>query len=89
MGQTAVDVAHDGVAEVHQPVGDAAFAHGEAGKGVQGDGQQSEAVHALKHPLGDGDHVAAVQEEDAAYGGQAQAHGDGHPQEQQDKEGNQ
>ena len=25
----------------------------------------------------------------AAYGGQAQAHGDGHPQEQQDKEGNQ
>ena len=89
MGQAAVNVADDGVAEVHQTLGDAALAHGKAGKGVQGNGQQRKAVHALKHTLGDGNGAAAAQKQDAADGGQAQAHGNGHTQEQQYEKGNQ
>ena len=86
MGQTTVDVADDGVAEVHQALGDAALGHGETGEGIQGDGQQSKTVHALKHTLGDGNGAAAAEEEDAADGGQAQTHGDGHTEEQQNEE---
>ena len=66
MSQTAVDVADDGVAEIHQALGNAALGHGEAGKGVQRDGQQCKAVHALKHALGNGDGAAAAQEQDAS-----------------------
>ena len=86
VSQTAVDVADDGVAEVHQALGNTALGHGEAGKGVQGNSQQCKAVHALKHALGNGDGAAAAQEQDAADGGQAQTHGDGHAQKQQNKE---
>jgi hypothetical protein len=49
-------------------------------------GIASSAVHALKHALGNGDGAAAAQEQDAADGGQAQTHGDGHAQKQQNKE---
>ena len=95
MSQTAVDVADNGVAEVHQALGNTALGHGEAGKGVQGNSQQCKAVHALKHALGNGDGAAAAQEQDAAHGGQAQSarhtnkcdiHGDGHAQKQQNEE---
>ena len=86
MSQSAVDVADDGVTEVHQALGNTALGHGETGKGVQRDGQQCKAVHALKHALGNGDGAAAAQEQDAADGGQAQTHGDGHAQKQQNEE---
>ena len=86
MSQTAVDVADDGVAEIHQALGNTALGHGETGKGVQRDGQQCKAVHALKHALGNGNGAAAAQKQDAADGGQAQTHGDGYAQKQQNEE---
>ena len=86
MSQTAIDMADDGVAEIHQALGNAALGHGETGKGVQRDGQQCKAVHALKHALGNGDGAAAAQKQDAADGGQAQTHGDGYAQKQQNEE---
>ena len=86
VSQATVDVTHDGVAEVHEALGNTAFGHGVASEGVEGDSQKSPAVHALKHPLGHGDDVAAVQEQDAAHGGQAQGDANGYADDHHDDE---
>ena len=83
MGQAAVDVTHNGITKVHQVFGDAALGHGVAGEGVEGHGQQGPAVHALKGSLGHSDDAAAVQEQNAAHGGQAKGDADGHTQDHQ------
>ena len=52
MGKPSVDMADNCITEVHQTPADAAFRHCIPGKGIQRDSQQSPAVHAFKHALG-------------------------------------
>ena len=84
MGEAAVDVADDGIAEVHQAGGNAAFGHGVAGKGVEGNGQQRPGVHALEHALHNRDHIAVADKEDASHGGEAEGNADGHAEHHHD-----
>ena len=80
MRQTAVNMADDGVAEVHEALGNAALGHGVAGEGVERNGEQRPAVHTFKHTLSHGDKTAAVKEDNAAHCGQAERNADRHTQ---------
>ena len=86
MRQAAVNVADNGVAEIHQTLGNTALGHGVTRKGIQGNGQQCPGVHTLEHTLGDGDQGAAVKESDTAHGSQTQCNADRHAQKHKDKE---
>ena len=86
--KTAVDVTHNSVTEFHQAGRDAALGHGVTREGIEGNRQQSPAVHALEHTLRYGLDIdaSAADKDNPSDGRKPQRNADGDAQEHQDCE---
>ncbi len=79
MRQASVDMADDGIAEVHQSLGDASLGHRVARECIERNREKRPGIHSLKHTLADSyDSAGAADDQDAAHGGQAKRDSDRH-----------
>ena len=88
MGQASPDMPHPQVGETDQPLGNPSQVHQVAGEDEKGDGHEGKEVHSLEHFLGyEGNGVLSLVDGDSQRS-QAQAEGNGDPQEQRDSKDN-